>query len=94
MSANNAFHIAVLPGDGIGHEVMRPCLDLLEASAKLVGGLSFRFEQHAAGAVHFRDTGVALPRAALDASRTPRPLSRRLAAVLASEQHDAAKSQR
>lgn len=69
MSANDAFHIAVLPGDGIGHEVMRPCLDVLEASAKLVGGLSFRFEQHAAGAVHFRDTGVALPRAALDASR-------------------------
>ena len=26
MSANTAFHIAVLPGDGIGHEVMAPTL--------------------------------------------------------------------
>ena len=29
MSANAAFHIAVLPGDGIGPEVMAPALDIL-----------------------------------------------------------------
>ncbi len=29
MSANNAFHIAVLPGDGIGPEVMAPALEVL-----------------------------------------------------------------
>jgi 3-isopropylmalate dehydrogenase len=69
MRANDAFHIAVLPGDGIGHEVMRPCLEVLEAAAKRVGGVSFRFEEHAAGAVHYRDTGVALPATALEASR-------------------------
>ena len=29
MSANNAFHIAVLAGDGIGPEVMAPALEVL-----------------------------------------------------------------
>ena len=29
MSANNAFHVAVLPGDGIGPEVMAPALEIL-----------------------------------------------------------------
>jgi 3-isopropylmalate dehydrogenase len=69
MSANDAFHIAVLPGDGIGYEVMTPCLDVLNAAAQRVGGLSFRFERHEAGAIAYRDTGVALSKAALDAAR-------------------------
>lgn len=69
MSANNAFHIAVLPGDGIGHEVMQPGMAVLEAAAARVGGLSFRFESHEAGAIHYRDHGVALPKTALDAAR-------------------------
>ena len=29
MSANNAFHIAVLGGDGIGPDVMAPALEIL-----------------------------------------------------------------
>ena len=29
MSANNAFHVAVLAGDGIGPEVMAPALEIL-----------------------------------------------------------------
>ncbi len=29
MSANDAFHIAVLAGDGIGPEVMAPALEVL-----------------------------------------------------------------
>jgi 3-isopropylmalate dehydrogenase len=29
MSANDALHIAVLPGDGIGPEVMAPALEVL-----------------------------------------------------------------
>jgi 3-isopropylmalate dehydrogenase len=69
MSRNDAFHIAVLPGDGIGHEVMAPCLAVLDAAAARVGGLAFRFETHQAGALHYRDHGVALPATALDAAR-------------------------
>ena len=70
MSANDAFRIAVLPGDGIGHEVMAPALAVLEAAARRVGGLSFRFDAHEAGALAYRDTGIALPKAALDAARS------------------------
>ncbi len=29
MSVNSAFHIAVLPGDGIGPEVMAPTIEIL-----------------------------------------------------------------
>jgi 3-isopropylmalate dehydrogenase len=69
MNANDAFHIAVLPGDGIGHEVMAPCLDILNAAAGRVRGLSFRFEAHQAGAIQYRDHGVALPKTAMEAAR-------------------------
>ncbi|TDR88031.1 isocitrate/isopropylmalate dehydrogenase family protein [Enterovirga rhinocerotis] len=69
MSANDAFRITVLPGDGIGHEVMAPCIAVLEAAARRIGGFSLRFDEHQAGALAYRDTGVALPKSALDAAR-------------------------
>ena len=36
MSANTAFHIAVLPGDGIGIEVMTPTLEILAHIQKTI----------------------------------------------------------
>jgi 3-isopropylmalate dehydrogenase len=69
MNANDAFQIAVLPGDGIGHEVMAPCLELLQCVAKRVRGISFRFDTHQAGAIQYRDHGTALPKPALEAAR-------------------------
>lgn len=69
MNANSEFHIAVLPGDGIGIEVMSPCLDVLQAAGARVGSVAFRFEQHDAGAICYRDTGVALPDKAITAAR-------------------------
>ncbi|VIO70015.1 isocitrate/isopropylmalate dehydrogenase family protein [Bradyrhizobium ivorense] len=60
MSANNAFHIAVLGGDGIGPEVMAPALEVLrkiEAST----GLSFRFTEAPAGANNYKETGKSMP---------------------------------
>ena len=69
MSTNNVFEIAVLPGDGIGHEVMAPCLAILNSVASRVGGFFFRFDTHQAGAMHYRDHGVALPRETLEAAR-------------------------
>ncbi len=60
MSANNAFHIAVLAGDGIGPEVMAPALELLrKVGAK--SGLSFRFTDAAAGANNYLATGKSMP---------------------------------
>lgn len=70
MSANDVFRIAVLPGDGIGIEVMEPCLAVLESAVKRVGGIRLSFDRHRAGALCYRDTGVALPKNALDAVRS------------------------
>jgi 3-isopropylmalate dehydrogenase len=61
MSANSAFHIAVLPGDGIGPEVMAPALDILRRIEATTPGLSFRFSEAAAGAGHYRETGKSMP---------------------------------
>ena len=52
------FHIAVMPGDGIGAEITEPCLTLLEAAAARVGGLGFRFSDCPGGAGYYRDHGV------------------------------------
>jgi 3-isopropylmalate dehydrogenase len=64
------FHIAVFPGDGIGHEVMAPCLDLLDAVVVQTGGFRLRLEQLQAGAQCYLETGVALPEAALSVARS------------------------
>ena len=66
---NSDFHIAVLPGDGIGAEVTPPCLDLLERAAARVGGIGFRFETLAGGAGHYRETGQSMPAAAWETCR-------------------------
>jgi 3-isopropylmalate dehydrogenase len=57
----NDFRILVLPGDGIGVEIMDACLALLERVVSKAGGFRLAFERHAAGAAHYRDTGVAFP---------------------------------
>lgn len=63
------FDICVLPGDGIGAEVIEAALPLLE---KLQRGAGFelRFTHHPAGALHFKATGEALPEATFAAAQT------------------------
>src|SRR5690348_4701570 len=61
MSVNSAFHIAVLAGDGIGPEVMRPALDILRRIEATTTSLAFRFSEAAAGAEHYRETGKSMP---------------------------------
>ena len=56
MSANTTFHIAVLPGDGIGSEVMTPTLEILRRIEASTPSLKFRFTEGAAGAAHPRRT--------------------------------------
>jgi len=60
MSANNALHIAVLAGDGIGPEVMAPALEILR-KIEVKSDLKFRFTEAAAGANHYRETGKSMP---------------------------------
>ena len=61
MLVNGSFHIAVLPGDGIGPEVMAPALEVLRKIEARFAGLRFRFTEAPAGAGHYRDTGASLP---------------------------------
>lgn len=60
MSANNAFHIAVLAGDGIGPEVMAPAVEVLR-KIEAKSGLSFRFTEAPAGANNYLATGKSMP---------------------------------
>lgn len=67
MSKN--FHIAVFPGDGIGPEVMTPCLELLDKVAAGANGFHLQFESLPAGAKHYLESGTALPLESMDRSR-------------------------
>jgi 3-isopropylmalate dehydrogenase len=55
------FDIAVFAGDGIGPEVVTPCLRLLDTVAKVVGGFRFHFEMLEAGAELYRREGTSFP---------------------------------
>jgi 3-isopropylmalate dehydrogenase len=55
------FRIAVLPGDGIGIEVMEACLEVLNVLVSRFGHIAFDFRHVLGGAGLYRDTGVALP---------------------------------
>jgi 3-isopropylmalate dehydrogenase len=65
MAANDAFHIAVIGGDGIGPEVMVPALALLRKIEGSTPGLKFRFSEAPAGAMLYRETGTALPQSSI-----------------------------
>src|SRR3981081_4276521 len=60
MSANNALHIPVLAGGGIGPEVMAPALEFLR-KIEATTDLKFRFTDAPAGANHYRETGKSMP---------------------------------
>ncbi len=67
----NATHyaIAVLPGDGIGREVMAAALEVLHAVGRRIGR-RFDTALHPAGAQHYLDCGDALPESTLAACRS------------------------
>jgi 3-isopropylmalate dehydrogenase len=65
-SKTRKFQIAVLPGDGIGSEVIEPCVDLLKAAAGGKSDFTLTFETIEAGAAVYVKTGEALPAAALE----------------------------
>lgn len=69
-SLNNSFRIAVLPGDGIGREVMPACVELIKTAVSLTGAPSLAFETHAAGAQFYAESGEALPAATLEACKS------------------------
>ena len=58
--------ICVLPGDGIGVEVIEATLPILQ---KVQKGFSLEFETYPAGAQHYKKTGEALPEKTFQAAR-------------------------
>jgi 3-isopropylmalate dehydrogenase len=63
-----SYSIAVLPGDGIGREVVAATLPVLH-SVGVRTGRRFDTVEHPAGAQHYLDSGVALPQATIQACR-------------------------
>ena len=61
---NDALHIAVLAGDGIGPEVMAPALEVLR-QIEAGSDLKFRFTEAPAGANHYVETGRSMPESTL-----------------------------
>jgi 3-isopropylmalate dehydrogenase len=70
MADKSAFAIAVLAGDGIGPEVMAPCLEILDLAARKTGGFSLELEHLPAGAGAYVETGTALPEETMARART------------------------
>lgn len=62
----NTYHIAVVPGDGIGPEV---CQATIQVIRKLISSNQLSFTHHPAGAIHYKQTGVALPPSTVDSCR-------------------------
>ena len=63
-----SYSIAVLPGDGIGPEVMSATVEVLNGLQNRIGR-QFVFNTYPAGAQHYLESGDALPVATLDACR-------------------------
>src|SRR6516225_6668051 len=69
MPTKTTFHIAVLPGDGIGIEVIEEAVRVVEAVQESCGGFALRMTKHECGADCYQRTGDDLPRDTLEACR-------------------------
>lgn len=63
------FDIAVLPGDGIGKDVMLEAIRVLRRYEASLAGASFQLGEHEAGATAYLQTGSALPHETFNACR-------------------------
>ena len=64
-----SYHIAVLPGDGIGSEVTAAAVRVLRAVEERLPGVCFTTSEHAVGAAEFQRSGNPLPDEAFEACR-------------------------
>ncbi|MFC7391844.1 tartrate dehydrogenase [Scopulibacillus cellulosilyticus] len=60
------FNIAVIPGDGIGKEVVSEAVRVLETAADLHGGLSFQFTEYPWNCDYYLEHGVMMPEDGLE----------------------------
>jgi 3-isopropylmalate dehydrogenase len=68
-AAGQAWSIAVLPGDGIGPEVVAEGVKVLRAVAARLTGIDFTLTEHAVGAAEFLRNGDPLPESAFRGCR-------------------------
>lgn len=66
---NKSFEIAVLPGDGIGPEVTREAVRLIQAVAERLDGISLSFSEQSVGAGEYLKHGDPLPEVAFEVCR-------------------------
>ena len=64
------YRIALVPGDGIGKEVVPAGRQVLEALAAAESGFRFEFEEFAWGGDYYRQHGEMMPVNGLDSLRT------------------------
>src|SRR5712692_9781343 len=64
-----SYHIVVIPGDGIGPEVVAEATKVLAAAERRVAGFRLEFETAQAGAGAYLETGKALPDATVERAR-------------------------
>jgi len=64
------YRITVIPGDGIGVEVMAEALKVLRAVEGHLPGLRFDCREYRAGALCYKETGTDLPGETLEACKT------------------------
>lgn len=67
MSDTKTFSIAVLAGDGIGPEIMPPCLEILDRACQKVGNVTLSYQNIEAGASYYQKTGESIPQDSLKA---------------------------
>jgi 3-isopropylmalate dehydrogenase len=67
MQPQETFRIVVLPGDGIGVEVMDACLAVLQALRQTHPAVRLHFEPHAGGAALYAASGTAFPESSMRA---------------------------
>ena len=63
------YNLAVIPGDGVGPEVIAEGKKVLEALAAHTPGLSFQYTQFPWGSDYYRETGQMMPHDGLDQLR-------------------------
>jgi 3-isopropylmalate dehydrogenase len=63
------FTIALMPGDGIGQEIVPPCFDLLQDAAAKTGGFTLERIDIEAGAAYYQKTGEGFPEAHFEAAK-------------------------
>lgn len=63
------YSIVVLPGDGIGPEIVKAALEVLDTLQEILGEFRLSYQIHRAGAGLYQETGEPIPREAIEAFR-------------------------